>query len=122
VYTQAENNAQALELARKCLSADGPQMEPLLVYSFQSDVDAHDDVLQNRLITEFEEEWRKASVELAREFGAAVTAESCEETEYVPLNGVGGASSWQVAGKRLYVAYAHEDRETPYLLIVGTLI
>ena len=122
MYTKAENNLSAIELARKCLAATTKQLEPLLIYQFENDFDAHDDELQDRLEAQFEEEWKKAVAELERAFGIGATATSHEETRYVPLCGVGGACSWQIGETRLYIAYAHEDRETPYLLVVGTLL
>ena len=119
MYTKLDRNA--IDLARKCLSATDKQLEALLIYQFKDDVAAHDDELQDHLQSEFEEEWKRATAEIAREFGAATIATSYDATKYVPLNGVGGASSWQIGKRRLFVAYAHEDRELPYLLIVGTI-
>src|SRR5258707_14056730 len=121
MYTRADNNMRAVDLARKCLTTKEQHLEPLLIYRFEDDCTAHDDELQERLKVEFEEEWNRATGELAREFGQASIAISYDKTKYVPLNGVGGASSWQIGTKRLFVAYAHEDRETPYLLVVGTV-
>jgi hypothetical protein len=121
MYTKFGGDAYAIDLARKCLSEPGEQLEPLLIYQFQDDVVAHDDELQDHLKVEFEGEWKRATAEIALEFGEATIAILYDETEYVPLNGVYGASSWQIGKKRLFVAYAHEDRETPYLLVVGTV-
>ena len=120
MYTKFDSNA--VDLARKCLSATtARQLEPLMIYQFKDDVAAHDDELQHHLKVEFEEAWERATAEIAREFGTATIAILWDETEYVPLNGVYGASSWQIGKKRLFVAYAHEDRELPYLLVVGTV-
>jgi hypothetical protein len=119
MYTKFDTNP--IELARKCLSATGKELEALLIYQFEDDVAAHDDELQDHLKVEFEEEWKRATAEIAREFGAATIATLYDETEYVPLNGVWEASSWQIGKRRLFVAYAHEDRELPYLLVVGTV-
>ena len=121
MYTKADNNASAVDLARKCLTAKERHLEPLLVYQFDDDGAAHDDELQARLKAEFESEWKQATGEVSREFGQASIAIADDETRYVPLNGVGGASSWQIGARRLFVAYAHEDRETPYVLVVGTV-
>src|SRR5262249_9613666 len=119
MYTKFDSNA--IDLARKCLSATDKQLEPLMIYQFKDDVAAHDDELQYHLQVEFKEAWKRARAEIAREFGTATIATLYDETDYVPLNGVYGASSWQIGKKRLFVAYAHEDRELPYLLIVGTV-
>jgi ABC-type uncharacterized transport system substrate-binding protein len=119
MYTKADSTAVAL--ARKCLEAGGRPLELLLIYQFEDDAEAHDDDLQERIEMEFEKEWKRATTEIAREFGAATIVVDYEDTRYVPLNGVGGASSWLIGNKRLYVSYAHEDRELPYYLVVGVI-
>ena len=121
MYAYSENKTQALALAHKCLASPGEQSEPLLVYYFEDDSEAHDDELQGQLETEFNQAWLATTEELTRAFGPALVVEECEETRWVPLSGVGGASSWRTDQGRLWVAYAHEDRETPYLLLVGKL-
>jgi hypothetical protein len=121
MYTRFGGDGHAIELARKCLSEPEEQLEALLIYQFKDDVDAHDDELQDHLKVEFKGEWKRATAEIALEFGEATIANTYFETEYVPLNGVYSASSWQIGKKRLFVAYAHEDRELPYLLVVGTV-
>ncbi|SRR6266705_3598874 len=121
MYAYTENKDQVIELARKCLAGHGEKSEPLLVYSFKDDNEAHDDDLQERLEAEFERAWREVTERLAEVFGPALVGEDYEETRWVPLSGVGGASSWHTEHGRLWVAYAHEDRETPYLLLVGKL-
>jgi hypothetical protein len=119
MYTKTDSSAVGLAL--KCLAAEGKQLELLLIYQFKDDAEAHDDELQRRLEVEFEKEWKRATTEIACEFGAATIAVDYNDTRYVPLNGVGGVSSWLVGDKRLYVCYAHEDRELPYLLVVGVI-
>ena len=75
----------------------GKPLELLLFYQFKDDREAHDDELQHRIEVEFEKEWKKATTEVAREFGAATVAVDYHDTAYVPLNGVGCVSSGQLA-------------------------
>ena len=121
MYAYIDNKTQVLALAHKCLAVPGAQSEPLLVYYFEDDDEAHDDEFQAKLETEFNQAWLAATDELTKAFGLALVVEEYEETRWVPLSGVGGASSWRTDQGRLWVAYAHEDRETPYLLLVGKL-
>src|SRR5262245_39208183 len=103
MYTKADSTAVAL--ASKCLEAKGRPMELLLTYQFKDDADAHDDDLQQRIEMEFEKEWKRATSEIAREFGAPTIVVDDEDTAYVPLNGVCGASSWLIGNKRIYVSF-----------------
>ncbi len=121
MHEYAENKSRVLSLARECLSAPESKSAPLLVYYFEGDREAHDDELQARLEIEFKRAWLDATSELEKEFGQPLVSEEYDETRWVPLSGVGGASLWQTKEGRLWVAYAHEDRETPYLLLVGKL-
>lgn len=120
----ADNEASATDLAQICLGKAGMHMEPLVMYWFndkRGDEDAHDDELQNRLEVDFERRWKEATVHLEQTFGPAEIGISEAETEFVPLNGVGGAASWVVNKRRLFTAYSHEDRELPWVLVVGAL-
>jgi hypothetical protein len=121
MFEYTENKSKAIELARQCLSASTNAMEPLSLYNFEDDLEAHDEELQGRLEVEFHDAWQFVTDELTRVFGPAAVAESEEEVDWVPLCGVGGASWWETSQGRLWVAYAHEDRETPYLLMVGSI-
>lgn len=119
MYERPEDGSNIIEVARRCLGADAESCEALLVYQFESEVDAHNEALQVNLETEFKDAWLRATSELETEFGPATVEEDAEETDWVPLCGVGGVSSWRIDQRVLWLAYAHEDRETPYLLIIG---
>jgi len=121
MYECGEHMSDVSAVAQTCLAYDGRHDEALLVYSFKDDNDAHDDALQERLWTEFRQTWLTATAELEKKFGPAVIAEKMEETRWVPLCGVGGVSSWKTDCGLLWIAYAHEDRECPFLLLVGKL-
>ena len=121
MYEYAENKSKALELARQCLAADGESSELLLVYVFEDDEEAHDDKLQEKLEAEFRQLWLAVTEELNQTFGLGETYPLPEDgdIEWIPLNGIGGASSWDTDKGRLWLAYAHEDRETPIILMIG---
>ena len=51
MYSKAKMGASAIELARACLATSGQPMELLLMYSFDGDVEAHDDDLQAANLT-----------------------------------------------------------------------
>ena len=118
-YQYAENMSRVLELARSCLEDDGESQEPLLIYSFEDDVRAHNDELQESLGVEFGQYWRSVTEKLDKSFGKSLSEDGVEETFWVPMCGVGGVSSWDTDQGRLWVGYSHEDRELPYLLMVG---
>ena len=122
MYEYTENKSRALELARQCLAAEGESLEPLLVYVFEDgNEEAHDDELQEKLESEFYQLWLATTEELNQTFGRGATHELSWDggIDWIPLNGIGGASSWDTDQGRLWLAYAHEDRETPFLLMIG---
>jgi hypothetical protein len=43
------------------------------------------------------------------------------DDDLIPLNGVFRFAEWEVDGKKIFAAAAHEDRELPYLLVLGTV-
>jgi hypothetical protein len=109
------------KLVRKLLEADEDGLEELKVYKFPLDDDgpAQDDELQEKLTTEFESAFKSAKAELAKTFGKPVRT-GVDDHENIPLNGVFRFAIWQVQAKLLWLAAAHEDRELPYVLILGT--
>ena len=107
-----------VQLARLCLST-GEDLEVVRIHQFADDVEAHDDARQARLYAEFKIAFSIALSQLESVFGSAELADAERDVPFVPLCGVFCAASWVANGKRLYLAAAHEDRECPYLLVVG---
>jgi hypothetical protein len=104
-------------LANRCLAGAEP-MALLRIYEFAGDFEAHDNVLQERLDQEFEQAFANASEVLSAALGPGRQL-TRDDDNFVPLDGVFCAMEWHVGGQRLYLAAAHEDRETPFLLVLG---
>ena len=112
------DNVDPIEAAESCL-AGGEPMVLLQIYQFQDDVEAHDDVLQEKLSNRFLQAFQEAANALDDTYGPHTEFDVEDDVDSIPLCGVFRAVSWGVAGNNLYLAAAHEDRETPYLLVVG---
>jgi hypothetical protein len=108
-----------IKLADQCLASEG--METLRIYEFKEEEEARDDERQEELAAEFKAAFGEVATSLQSHLGEGVIAATEEEMAEVPLGGVFCAAFWQVGSKRLFVAAAHEDRETPYLLMMGTV-
>jgi len=88
------------------------------IYEFADDVETHDDELQKRLDQDFEAAFTRASETLSTAFGPGTRPDEEGESS-IPVGGVFCAMEWNIGGQRLYLVAAHEDRETPFLLILG---
>lgn len=107
------------KLARKLLKQDKEGVEDLRVHMFELDGDEDDDELHEQLHAEFSAEFERVQSELAAEFGAP-TRTGDDDDDVISLSGVFRFAIWQVDGKSLFVAAAHEDRDLPVILILGT--
>jgi hypothetical protein len=117
---ESSKSANPIELAKRCLGSPG-NIEILRIYQFDDDEEAQDDEKQENLQREFEAAFFEAVKRLETEFGEARIAESEDEIEAVPHSGVFCAAFWVIDNVTLVVAAAHEDRETPYLIIIDTI-
>ncbi len=110
---------EALVLADRLLEEDAGQLEELRVHMFETDEEAHDDEAIERLYAEFEVDFDRIMAALSEEYGAPART-GVEDDDVVELNGVFRFAIWQVGDKLLYATVAHEDRECPVLLMLGT--
>jgi hypothetical protein len=109
----------AVPVARKLLAAPAGNIGELWVHPFASDEAAHDDAMQAQLERDFAAAFEAARSELAADFGPPLRfGEAAEDA--VPLNGVFCAAVWSAGDRQLWLAAAHEDREMPFLLLMGT--
>jgi hypothetical protein len=108
----------AIRLAHELLASDEDTLESVRVYQFEDDVAAHDEKLQRRLTKQFEAAFEQSAAELVGTFGRP-QREGADDDDIIPLNGVFRFAVWDVEGRALYLAASHEDRELPYLLMVG---
>ena len=109
---------EALELAEQLLEDDPGQLQDLRVHMFEGDEDAHDEAIE-RLCADFEDEFDRILAALSEKYGSPARTGD-EDDDVIPLNGVFRFAVWAVGDKLLYAAAAHEDRECPLLLMLGT--
>jgi hypothetical protein len=105
-------------LVRELLGSGSGSLKELLVYSFRDDVEAYDDELQARVERDFVAAFDTAVADLTTEFGEPTRRGSADDSP-IPLCGVFRFAVWAAEGHEWYLAAAHEDREMPYLLLVG---
>jgi hypothetical protein len=111
----------AANLAHDLLGRAKASLEDLEIHQFRDDAEAHDDEALQRLRTDFEAKFERAQSELSASYGPPVrTGDDYDED--IPLNGVGRFAIWEVESRLLYLAFAHEDRGLPILLMLGTVL
>jgi hypothetical protein len=113
-----------VDTARRLLAAGQDDMDDVGLYQFdfsKGDAEAHDDARQDGLRREFIADCEAAIAELTAAFGPPHEIGD-DDIDVVPLNGVFKFAVWELAGQKLYVAAVHEDRECPYLLMLGTAV
>jgi hypothetical protein len=113
-------------LARASLSSSEPML-PVTVYFPPDDEVAHDDDEQARLHAALESDFNTARKRLTAEFGPSWLGKRD------PHSGEWDAKSaqvgivahqiawWSVGDRELFIATSKEDRETPFILVVGAL-
>jgi hypothetical protein len=109
----------ATNIARELLGCAKASLEDLEIHQFGDDAEAHDDEALQRLYADFEAKFERAQSELSASYGKPVRTGDNDD-EDIPLNGIGRFAVWDVENKLLYLAFAHEDRGLPVLLMLGT--
>lgn len=112
--------ASVAKLARKLLQASGEQTELLRMHDFKTDVASHDDDLHDRLCLEFSSEVDQAARELSKAYGRPFRT-GAKDCDLIPVNGVVRYAVWKLGARRLFVAAAREEREVPFLLLLGVI-
>jgi hypothetical protein len=105
--------------AQKLAKGRKPALQELEIVQFRDDRGAHDDALHNRLRREFAQRLKSLQKEMSMTFGPPDET-GTDDHEAIPLNGVFQYAIWRTGNQRLFVAAAHEDRELPYLIMLGT--
>lgn len=108
-------------VARELLSRDRDSLETLEVRPFAREVDAHDDRFQQALTEEFESKFETVKIGLIQEYGQPSRTGDAKDKN-IPLNGVIRFAVWEFGSKSLFLAAAHEDRECPFVMMMGTRI
>ena len=106
-------------LARELVDRGPGGLEELRVEEFPDDESAYDDVLHARLHAEFSAEFDRVQAELARTYGEPLRTGAGDD-DLIPLNGVFRFALWELGDMVLFAAAAHEDRDCPLLLMLGT--
>lgn len=110
----------ATNLARKLLSRTDDALEDLEVHQFRDDAEAHDDSGMQGHYANFEAIFERARSELSASYGQPVRTGN-DYDEDIPLNGIVQFAVWKIESKLLYLAFVHEDRGLPILLMLGTV-
>jgi hypothetical protein len=108
------------QLARNLLDAGARGFEALQIHEFQDDLAAHDDGLQEQVRQKFVAGFNETMAELTAVFGEPTSSGADDGHSSIPLCGVFCYAVWASGEHELFLAAAHEDRECPYLLVVGT--
>jgi hypothetical protein len=108
----------AVTIARKLLEGEAG-LEELRVHEFDEDASPDDGELIERLYKEFSSDFDRARAQLTKQYGTPIR-EGKEDDAAVLLNGVFRFAVWEVDGTELFLAAAHEDRDVPILLMMGT--
>jgi hypothetical protein len=106
-------------LARELVDRGPGGLEELRVLEFPDDEAAHDDALHERLHAEFAAEFDGIQAELTEAYGEPLRTGVADDG-LIPLNGVFRFALWQVGAMILFAAAAHEDRDCPLVLMLGT--
>lgn len=106
-------------LAKSLFSQRGTKMEDVEVYEFLDDEAAHDDALQQEVCCKFERRFASLKKLLSDEFGPPALAGHSHRDIHV---NTALFAMWEVPRKtkRLFLGMSHEDRELPYVIVLGT--
>ncbi len=113
--------ADIVSFAEELINDEPGSLEIIKIYMIEDDEEAHDDEFQKQKHLEFEAVHNSLAKELSKKFGTPKIAKKEDEFNKIPLCGVYPAATWEVNGAELYLAVSHEERETPYLLAIGTM-
>lgn len=109
----------AVPIAQRLLAAAPGNLEELWIRQFTDDIEAHDDCLQSQLVHDFQSAFDMVTEDLTREFGRPSLV-GIDECDIIPACGVFRFSLWKIDSRQLYLFAAHQDRELPFLRMLGT--
>jgi len=109
----------AVPIARQLLASPKASIAELWIRPFEDDSAAHDDDLQAQLERDFVTAFEEAQSELTEQFGRPARVGD-DYDESLPLSGVFRLAIWSTGDQNLWLAAAHEDRECPFVLLLGT--
>lgn len=105
-------------LAKKYLRSRSDTCEEIETREFWDEEEAHDVALVEETYRQFLAKMKAYQAQLAAEFGDPSEIGK-DEHDAIPLNGILQHAIWDVNGKSLFLAVAHEDRELPCIIWLG---
>jgi len=112
-------NDEIITLATELLESEAGGLKYLRVWRFTDDLEAHNAQIMKQLYAEFSAEFDLVEAALNMEYGDPASM-GTEDIDVIPFNGVFRFAIWSVGNKQLFAAVAHEDREVPIFLVLGT--
>jgi hypothetical protein len=108
----------AVSAARGLIDSRLESFAELWIREFKDDVEAHDDKLQEQLERDFIAAFVESVEDLTDEYGPPARLGE-EGDDSVQIGGVFRFAIWRIRDNELWLAAAHEDRELPYVLLMG---
>jgi hypothetical protein len=105
-------------MAKKMLAGGESDLEELRIHEFADDDSAHDNEAIEKLYETFSSHFDRVREELTKQYGEPSRIGN-EDDDAIPLNGVFRFAIWTVNEAQLFAAAAHENRETPIVLMLG---
>lgn len=116
--TKPKSGKAVLAMAENLLKQRKSRHEVIDCREFFSDVEAHDDELQTSLEENFLANFQKYERSVTGRYGSPGTNGNNDHPG-IPHCGVLRYAIWTIDGQSLYLALTHEDRELPFLIVMG---
>lgn len=114
----ASPSVDVVALATKSLRGAKEVCLELETREFWDDMEAHDDELIERTYEIFLKRMKAYQKQLTATFGEPAE-EGEDEHDAIPRNGILRHVIWDIRGRSLFLAVAHEDRELPCDILFG---
>lgn len=107
-----------LAKADALLLSESDQFEVIDYRGFLNDEEAHSDRIQNLRAIEFRERFDMYRAALVSRYGPPDQTGS-DVLCHIPICGILHQGIWTAGTKSLYLALSHEDRELPFVILLG---
>lgn len=108
----------AVDLAQQLLQSTRSSAKSVLIFEFHDEEDSHDDEFQEAAHDHFSRQYGESQEELIAVYGDPIKTGDNDHS-MIPLSGVFRYAIWDLGSRKLFLALAHEDRETPLWLKLG---
>jgi|GEM_PF-4238117 len=106
------------DLAQQSLQSTRSSAKSVLNFEFHDEEDSHDDEFQEAAHDHFSRQYGESQEELIAVYGDPIETGDNDHS-MIPLSGVFQYAIWDLGSRKLFLAVAHEDRETPLWLQLG---